>query len=257
MIYLLNSGPGRFGNRLFSANYIFQLKEIFEADIFIGGSNDLNKHFVFNFNNKLKYDFKRIKIINKGFEINPKINYLVKPPILGDHFFKKNVDINNYLKIKSIYKSQRLVTSKTNVAIHFRGTDFSQWNPKSILSHTFYLNSIENILRTNSEVNFYLYTDDKKLNSYKLVKAYLKKRSLDYFENDLSIHFMYDFSEISQCNILISSPSTFSIMAGIFGRIKKIYHSKEWINHRIEKNDKFSIDLNDLKVCNKSKVYVI
>ena len=58
MIYLLNSGPGRFGNRLFSANYIFQLKEIFEADIFIGGSNDLNKHFVFNFNNEKNAEIK-------------------------------------------------------------------------------------------------------------------------------------------------------------------------------------------------------
>ena len=90
-----------------------------------------------------------------------------------------------------------------------------------------------------------------------VVKDYLQKRSLNYFENDLTIHFMYDFSEISQCNILISSPSTFSIMAGIFGKIKKIYHCKEWVDYRIEEKDKFWIDLNDLRFCNNSKVYVI
>lgn len=257
MIYLLSNGPGRFGNRLFAANFIFQLKEIYGEDIYVGGMNDLKNYFVFTFQNNFRYNFKKVKIINKSFPISSKTNYLIKPPILGNHYFNYNVDINNYLKIKSIYKSKRIDLTKDNVAVHFRGTDFSQWNPKSILKTSYYINSIEQILKLKRSTIFYLYTDDKELESYKEVLKFLRKGSYEYFENDLSLDFMYDFYEISQCKTLISSPSTFSIMAGIFGVEKKIYHSKEWVNHRIKANDKFWIDLDNFRTFNNNEVFII
>ena len=42
---------------------------------------------------------------------------------------------------------------------------------------------------------------------------------------------------------MISSPSTFNIVAGMVGKNKKIIHSKEWLDNRKNKNDRFWVEL--------------
>ena len=50
---------------------------------------------------------------------------------------------------------------------------------------------------------------------------------------------------MSECDYIISSPSTFCICAGFIGRQKQIIHSKDWVEYRLSKDDKFWIDLNN------------
>ena len=55
--------------------------------------------------------------------------------------------------------------------------------------------------------------------------------------------YIEDFTTMSQCDIIISSPSTYCISAGFIGKEKKIIHSKEWLDYRVEEDDKFWVDL--------------
>ena len=48
---------------------------------------------------------------------------------------------------------------------------------------------------------------------------------------------------MSECDYIISSPSTFCICAGFMGKHKKIIHSENWVKDRVNKVDKFWYDL--------------
>jgi len=249
MIYLLNSGPGRFGNRLFAIHFLFQLKEKHNTDVFIGGFNEEVKYFDFEGVSRFKYSFP--KIISKKnldlLESNPSRNYLLRPPFLGEYFHETLIDINKYVKIKESFNNSRLDESKYNVAIHYRGTDFHQWNSRSILSSEYYINSVQEALLVNSDANFILYTDDYELDSYVETLKYLKEKDIKYMLGRKEDPLMNDFQEMSKCNMIISSPSTFCIWAGILGPEKKIIHSKEWMNYRIENEDEFWKNLDSKK----------
>lgn len=246
MIYLLNSGPGRFGNRLFDIHFLYQLKEKYNAEIYIGG---LNKELsFFNFKGLSKFKLSIPGILNgdnyRTFEISKNSNFIIKPSFLGEYFHDIKIDINNYIDFKEEFKNSRLNELNHNVAVHFRGTDFHQWNSKSILDSKYYIDSIKEVLKFSSKSVFILYTDDDKLDSYANVVMFLNDNDMPYILGRKSEHFMLDFYEMSRCDIIISSPSTFCIWAGILGKPnKKIIHSKEWLNYRIENNDEFWVRL--------------
>ena len=56
-------------------------------------------------------------------------------------------------------------------------------------------------------------------------------------------NYINDFSTMTESDYLISSPSTFAISAGFIGKKKKIIHSQEWVEYRVEAADKFWCDL--------------
>tara|TARA_R100000008_G_scaffold1988_1_gene1640 strand:- start:2828 stop:3544 length:717 start_codon:yes stop_codon:yes gene_type:complete len=170
----------------------------------------------------------------------PPGNFQVFNFCLGERFFDKGP-----LSTRDVFKLRAEPhSSGTTCAIHFRGTDFHQWNPDSILDTEYYLQSIE---ETKSAVDHYiLFTDDKSLKSYSAVVKYLRDNSLSLQFNTGSpkrSQYAEDFVAMCGSDYIISSPSTFCISAGFIGKQKKIVHSKEWILGRMEKQDKFWIDL--------------
>ena len=48
---------------------------------------------------------------------------------------------------------------------------------------------------------------------------------------------------MTECEYIISSPSTFCMTAGFIGKKKRIIHSEQWLLDRINHEDKFWIDL--------------
>ena len=58
-------------------------------------------------------------------------------------------------------------------------------------------------------------------------------------------NYLNDFSVMSECDWIISSPSTFCICAGMVGKEKKIILSKKWVENRKSKNDKFWTELSN------------
>jgi len=161
---------------------------------------------------------------------------------LGEKFYD-----DSGLSTRDVFKLKTVPEVPSNTcAIHFRGTDFHTWNPQSILKSQYYCDSIDEIKDEVS--NFILFTDDADLESYKNVKDYLTKGkhtfSLGTNTADRN-NFVSDFFVMSACDYIISSPSTYGICAGFIGKQKKIIHSKEWVEYRVAKEDKFWCDLYD------------
>jgi|6_EtaG_2_1085325.scaffolds.fasta_scaffold01975_7 hypothetical protein len=167
-------------------------------------------------------------------------DYEVSNFCLGEKFF-----LDSGITTREIFKLREKPSVPTGTcAVHFRGTDFHAWNPKSILSFKYYYDSINEIKDNVS--SFILFTDDNNLDSYKKVKKYLEEQKINFFIGENTSNrknYIHDFSLMTECDYIISSPSTFCIAAGFIGREKKIIHSKEWISERVEKKDKFWVDL--------------
>ena len=161
---------------------------------------------------------------------------------LGEKFF-----IDSGVSTREVFKLKHspIVPSKT-CAIHFRGTDFHSWNPKSILKGEYYCDSIDLIKDKVSK--FVLFTDDVNLKSFVEAKNHLDSINAVYFfgENNANRqNYINDFSYMTECDWIISSPSTYGVCAGFIGKNKKIIHSKEWLEYRIHAEDKFWCDLSN------------
>ena len=134
-------------------------------------------------------------------------------------------------------------------SIHIRETDFHSWMPEAVdigQRVGYYQNSI---LELKDHVDkFIIFTDDP--TSFRIKEII---ESLEYHKKEYSFgdntsdrsKFANDFIEMSRCEYMISSPSTFNIVAGMTGIHKKIIHSKDWINYRRENNDLFWMRLVD------------
>ena len=246
MIFLFNNGPGRFGNHIYNFYYLQALSKKHGHNFWIKKSNYLNRYFYFE---EEKYEdqsfFKPLRILKNNDldkELCKRYNYILKPPLLGNYFFTylKYLD----LKIRDEFSSSKIENDNFNVAIHFRGTDFQSWDKNSILDTEYYINCIKEILKSKKGYKFYLYTDDHTLKSYIEVIDYLKSKKTPFYKGDLDIDFIYDFKEMSECDCIISSPSTFCIWASVLGKKgKTVFHSKKWIYYSTRNNDKFWVDL--------------
>ena len=157
---------------------------------------------------------------------------------LGEKFFEWNsIPTRSIFELKTKPKVE-----ENSVAIHFRGTDFFQWNADVVLDEEYYLNAIDEV----TAETFYIFTDDKNLKSYQSVVECLEKRSKNIkfgMNTPDRTNYIQDFSTMSECDYIISSPSTYCICAGFIGKKKKIIHSKNWIDDRVNKEDKFWVDL--------------
>jgi|TARA_R110002020_G_scaffold72542_6_gene186651 hypothetical protein len=172
----------------------------------------------------------------------PELNeeYEVLNFCLGDRFYKYN-----NLSTREVFKLKKKPRVKDNTcAVHFRGTDFHSWNPDSILDSQYYYDAIEKVVDQVSD--FILFTDDESLRSYANVIELLDRHGVDFKTGENvsnRSHYIKDFAIMSECDWIISSPSTFCITSGFIGKSKKIIHSKKWIKNRIDKEDVFWKDL--------------
>lgn len=162
-------------------------------------------------------------------------------PCLGEKFFAwHTMSTRDIFKFKDPNPDQFVPSA--NVAVHFRGGDFHEWNIDAVLDTEYYINSINSVLNTVN--HFYLFTDDESLTSYQTVVKYLKEMGASYSTGEnLRSSYINDFKTMTECDYIISSPSTYCICAGFIGRYKKIIHSQKWIDNRVSVNDKFWVDL--------------
>lgn len=155
---------------------------------------------------------------------------------LGEKFYSYNgISTRDVFKLK-----EKPTVSEPTCAIHFRGTDFHQWNINAVLGFDYYYDSIEEV--KESVDSFALFTDDSNLPSFTMVKEHLSSQGINFTEGGWE-NYINDFSFMSECDYIISSPSTFCICAGFIGKKKKIIHSKKWVEDQASQNDKFWVDL--------------
>jgi hypothetical protein len=247
MFIIKNIDIGRFGNKLLYYNNLAQVSHYFNHNYSVPR---FDYDDIFEFSNlALTPTFgDSIDIDSNFLTENQNINFneptIHLQPCLGDLFFKYDV-----LKTHDIFKfKSNLIPSISNnkikIGVHFRGTDFAAWDLKAILPTQYYINSINFVLSIESNTTIKLFTDDINLLSYKETIIYLIQNNINYELGN--IHSLTnDFIDLSYCDYIISSPSTFAISAGFCGKEnKKIIHSKEWVDYQCDKSDKFWVGFN-------------
>ncbi len=247
-----SSPTGQMGNRLFHYNLLWQLSA--KANICCNHFRLKDSNFFENLERKLSYHmffYKKIYIssddilkmkddfINFLQENNSK-NICIKlvPPLLGDPYINFTFyPPRNFFKIKSRYKKTPSWRTqyKNIIGIHFRGSDFYQWDKSAIFPFKYYDDSLKYILEKtyiHKDTALVLFTDDNKLPTYQAVQN--KYSWLPIFLGNTQEVPIYDFYAMSLCDALISTPSTFSIWSGILGKNIKIIHNKEWASKQAD-----------------------
>jgi hypothetical protein len=242
MIRINNITRGRFGNRILQYNSLMQIARLsdteascskwegqdFFKDLVVDKSST-NQQFPLSWKDVLNSDITSLPQ-DRDFHIDDPAY------CLHNVFYKlTKSDAREFLKIKDIYR-KNLPQEKVNVGIHFRGTDIlgaDGNHGREIHYPKYYADSIELVEGDFENTHYYLCTDDLTFNSFIETLQFLKDKNLNFsLGNDSD--YLGDFATLSECDILISSSSTFVVSAGFIGKEdKKIIHSKDWINKNL------------------------
>lgn len=259
----VNNCSGQLGNRLIRLNNALQLAKKHKKKVKLlskdSTTNDLFKYFNFDLG----------KSISKG-------NINLGPSDLGKHFFKNTYDPKSLIQIKKPYKFNN---NKTNIAIHIRYypiVKHNYLNNEDMLKE-YYINAINFCKNEFKNSHFIIYGAisrnqfrwDKqesyltayisKFKFYKPLLQYLKNNNIS-FELSPTLknpkkYYMDDFLQMCDCDVIISSHSTFCICAGFLQKQKKIIHSKKIMNYFLKLKDIFWTDLNNNKNKNYYKIW--
>lgn len=133
---------------------------------------------------------------------------------------------------------RREAAGHSTTVLHLRGTDFAQWNPDAILGEDYYRDALA-LLGSRTEGHlFRICTDDPSHASLGPVVAHLQATGRRVSSAQCSQPFECDFAAMTGARFLISSPSTFSISAGLLGKAA-VVHSQRWVDNRLQRGELF------------------
>ena len=112
-------------------------------------------------------------------------------------------------------------SADSGTVIHFRGKDFENWKPHSIICSKWYIDQIERL----QIKNFIFVTDDFHHKTSKELLQYAHNNDIKYSCYD-SVNYLSDWWMIYNSNILITGPSTFSLTAGVLGKSRIVLNKK-------------------------------
>jgi len=231
---------GRMGNKILHYNTLAQLGASKNQDVSCAVWED-QRFFADTIkhrspeNPETKLSWKEI-VNNPTMSFRKDIDYEIDEYAIHNVFWRvTKQDPRNFLKIADQYK-KKLRTDVITVGVHFRGTDILGGDGnggREIHTPEYYKNAIDFVVDNYPETHFYLCTDDMSFISFRETVDYLQRENLSFSIGSPDKY--DDFSTLAECDILISSSSTFVVCAGFLGKKnKKIIHSKEWINKNVE-----------------------
>lgn len=212
-------------------------------------------------------------------DYSKKGHIVVVQPFLGELFFRYNfVDPNQFIKLKPQYSVDDYMNPNViNIGIHIR--DMGSWNKRhegvSDLKPEYYINAIRYCIDNQDNLNKSKNIAEDKQLLFILIGATSNKQSSLGEKCDVSHYppyiktekylkmnnhsfeygittmnpvkeYIFDWAQLSECDVIISSAGTFAITAGILGKPnKKIIHNKEWVEYAANKYDTFWKDLYD------------
>ena len=170
--------------------------------------------------------------------------------LLHNVFFKiTRNDPRDFLKLKDEFIPE-LPANFMHIGIHIRGGDIrgSDGNHRREIHPTsYYINAIQDI-ENDKELSgnkiYYVCTDDKTFETYLELVKYLIQNNIpsklgpNTFINQNLQHannnYIFDFALLTECDIIISSSSTFAIAATFIGKQnKKLIFYKSWLERNI------------------------
>lgn len=250
---IIKNLSGQLGNRLMRLNNALQLSKEKGLNIKFQGKDRITREI------EEYFDFNMMQYTKRNGS-----NITLKE--MGDLFFSNKYDPKDLLKIKQKYKIN-LDNSKTNIGIHFRYEPNPIWqdlNNESKL-YEYYLNAIKFCINNNKNIHFIIFGPTSKnqfrfhndhiqqnafltkFKFYNNIIQYLKDNQLS-FDYSITIKnsneiYIKDFIQMSQCDGIISSHSTFCICASYLEKEKYIIHSKYILDFFLKTKDKFWVNL--------------
>jgi hypothetical protein len=243
VIRINNITRGRFGNRVLQYNSLMQISKQSGLEASCGDwegrkifSNILQDKPSANEQKQLSW---RDVIHSSINELPNDIDFTIDDPAYCLHnvFFKvTHSDPRDFFKINDEYTVE-LDENKNNIGVHFRGTDILGGdgnNGREIHGPEYYINSVRAVEKEFDNTHYYLCTDDMNFVSFVNTYTFLRDNGINFSIGDTN-NFVLDFSLLSECDVLISSSSTFVVCAAFIGKKnKKIIHSKEWIDKNLK-----------------------
>lgn len=267
MIGFLKTPPGRMGNVLIQYVFLRQLSERIGIDYFHGKLPYAQYFEEFERRNislklllskKWRVDLEHIEregadvFIREAAERDREgYTIVLEPPVLGHLFEFKDENPARFLKVRRQYDHEmEPQEGKVLVGLHFRGTDFREWNRMASLPSEYYRDAIDSILKRfngdSDKLRWYLFTDDNAFLPYCETVRYLQSRGLDFIAGNAGNPVMADFCRLSQCDYIVSSPSTYAVMAAILGKEnKKIIHNRKWVAYCVQNGEAFWKEIED------------
>ena len=239
MIRINEMTGGRFGNRILHYNSLVQLADHMKTD---ASCVPWEGYEVFdNLKTYKQSDNHEVGVTWKDVlsdEITPEggVDIAVGPYCIHNTFYKlTKKDPRNFFRINEKYR-KNFSKDKTHVGIHFRGTDIlgaDGNHGREIHSPRYYMDAIDLVESEFENIHYHICTDDMNFISFLKTVEYLSAGELEYSLGSPD-HFE-DFSTLAECDVLISSSSTFVVCAGFVGKEnKKIIHSMEWMKKNLD-----------------------
>lgn len=251
-LYLNRLPTGGIGNRLFTYNFLYQAASTLNVnanfhkpDSGLISRQRVDPHRLNHL--RLRNNFEIPKLYSdQNFSrdfyealITQRTCIRLPNTLLGEYFFQITQENPAQFFPTLSVDSTSDVDSNFQVAMHFRGGDFRNWNPASILSHDYYLNAFDYLVSEfpSKEISLKIFTDEIAMDSLQRVRKSLAKSvKIEIFCSPNPID---DLRLMAQSKAIISSPSTFAIWAGILSNKSKIIHSKDWVMYRANVGDVF------------------
>lgn len=165
-----------------------------------------------------------------------------KGPLLGEvlvRVAKKDSREFTNLRVKQCAQHQKALGLKKLVSLHLRAGDFREWEPEAILPAEFYIEALESLSELSSdEWQVRICVDDRSHPALRTVEDYLKPRALLPGPLTCLSPFECDLAAMAGSEFLVSSPSTFALIAGILGG-PRVIHSAKWVSNRVVRGESF------------------
>tara|TARA_A100001515_G_scaffold118069_1_gene100236 strand:- start:2585 stop:3409 length:825 start_codon:yes stop_codon:yes gene_type:complete len=247
MIIIDKQTRGRHGNKVFHFNTLMQISQITGQQVFTDcwdGYGHFNE--TCRIANWVSGDIQEIPFSDLIYKSKDELskeystgNWKLHTLSLCGPFFRiTHVDPREFISLKTVPSLEPQA-----IGVHVRGGDTrgaDGMNCREVHPPEYYINAIDFVLDEYSDPHFYFCTDDPDSNypSYQKTLSYLKDKKVQLTHNP-NASYMHDFSLLSECDVLISGSSTFSLAAGMIGKKKKIIHSRDFVEQFKEEDQKW------------------
>lgn len=246
-IYLPGGLRGRLGNQLFKVNMALQLSVFFDARVSIPFTKytklfklpsfrvvsckklEANNNLILRCNDFVSRD-KSDLLLKIGERLQIGNDVTIPPDLLGEGF--ETYSFLHPRELISLKKYRDYGYLANSVALHFRGTDFLEWNPVALMNADFYMESIYTLGLSHLDIN--IFSDDLESTTVRHLVKYLPKSRI-FPKSSLA----NTFSALSQHGHIIASPSTFSLWAALLGSPSSLTISRKWIDAMVNAGDNF------------------
>ena len=165
-----------------------------------------------------------------------------KGPLLGEVLARfARIDSRELTALTATQCSGHLseAASKNVLALHLRAGDFRLWEPAAILPAEYYIAAVDSISGLSPDSwHARLCIDDRTHPALEEVVNHLSSRGFSLSEVECPNPFMCDLAAMAQAEVLVSSPSTFALVAGLLGA-PRVIHSKKWVENRVSREEDF------------------